>query len=206
MLFYRLMKTLEYETANPGADDDGRVDHYVERYVEREPVPVPVVVDHQVPIESERRQSTPTRYMTTVDTLNTGRRVDGTDETEFTPPFHPINKPLGSQRARSKTPPNMTFTRPTASVSPEPDKPLPAYHHGGDGHQSPGLIDHPNDRPRAQHRSQSKSERDNNRPRGHHRSTRVRHSDPDSQLSYRSGPSVESASSSMSTEIGRAHV
>lgn len=36
VLFYRLIKLLEYETANPGADDDGRETHYDDRYTERD--------------------------------------------------------------------------------------------------------------------------------------------------------------------------
>jgi aquaporin related protein len=36
VLFYRLIKFLEYETANPGADDDGRDLRSDDRYVEEE--------------------------------------------------------------------------------------------------------------------------------------------------------------------------
>ena len=32
MLFYRLIKFLEYETANPGADSDGHEVRYDDRY------------------------------------------------------------------------------------------------------------------------------------------------------------------------------
>lgn len=36
VIFYRLIKLLEYETANPGADSDGRDERYAERYGDNE--------------------------------------------------------------------------------------------------------------------------------------------------------------------------
>lgn len=36
VIFYRLIKFLEYESANPGADSDGREIRYDDRYAEEE--------------------------------------------------------------------------------------------------------------------------------------------------------------------------
>ncbi|KAF2709836.1 aquaporin-like protein [Pleomassaria siparia CBS 279.74] len=64
VVFYRLIKLLEYETANPGADSDGR-----------ELFPAPVS-GHDG------------------DTRHASRRTDGTNDSESLPHFHPIHKSL----------------------------------------------------------------------------------------------------------------
>lgn len=173
VIFYRLIKLLEYETANPGADSDGHEVRYVE--------PPRPVVDTST---SEFDSSTPTRYMTAVDANALGRRVDGTDESEFLPPFHPISKSLAQQPVKRTSP-----AHPAANGngrSSNPLRPLPVYQHGGDGHRSQTFIDRPSDRPRAQHRPATGS-------------SRSRYSEHDSDGRYRRGPSLESGSSTINS-------
>ena len=130
------------------------------------------------------------------DTVKAGaRRTDGTDETDFFPPIHPINKPLPPRQTSVALPYQHTSSccneasTDTAKFS-LPSQPLPIYQqHGMDGHHSRTEIDHPNDRPRARHRRSSLSSH------SHYTS----HRDSDSAHSYHSGPSVESGSAGYSS-------
>lgn len=68
----------------------------------------------------------------------------------------------------------------------ELSQPMPAFIHGGDGHHSDtdsSSLDHPNERPRAQHTHSSR------------RSTQTQH-EMASNIGYRNGPSAESGTSS----------
>jgi aquaporin related protein len=188
VVFYRLIKFLEYETANPGADSDGREGRYTES---------PEVVDN-VRRESKSRTCGETwliAYANSIVTL--GHRTDGTDgtnESGFVPPIHPLNesvRPRLSISSRYIT--NNTASTDTGAYSlPNlPRQPAPIHQHGFDGHHS---IDHPNDRPRAQHRNISnRSVHSRSRSRSQHS-----HHEEASDRSFRSAPSAESGSSSYS--------
>ncbi|KAF2876978.1 aquaporin-like protein, partial [Massariosphaeria phaeospora] len=153
VLFYRLIKLLEYETANPGADGDG----HEARYAESAP-------------DTPRRTSKFQIF---------SQHTDGTDDTAFLPPNRPINGPLPS---RSSSWSRYTTANVGTGVGSLPAHPLPTLQHGSDGHYSErSPIDHPNDRPRAQHRRSSLSSRSQYEIASEH--------------SYRSGPSTESGSS-----------
>ncbi|KAF2022154.1 aquaporin-like protein [Aaosphaeria arxii CBS 175.79] len=163
VVFYRLIKALEYETANPGADGDGQELRY-----QRPETPVGD--------NAEARQSS---------TGLARRTTDGTDDSDFLPPIHPINKPFTQPHFLSSS--HYTTTSASSAHS-QPTRPPRVYRHGLDGNRSASssesALDHPNDRPRAQHR------RSTIRP------SRARSETSDS--SYRSGPSLESRSSSAS--------
>ncbi|KAL5406704.1 hypothetical protein PMIN04_011953 [Paraphaeosphaeria minitans] len=170
VLFYRLIKFLEYETANPGADDDGREIQYDDRYAEEE-------------ARTSRRAVRAT--------------TDGTHEPDLLPPFHPLNRPVSGLQK-----PSLPRYHVNGDVSTElgaiplsdlPNKPSATFQHGGDGHYS---IDHPNERPRAQHLLGSYSTRSRSQPYSES------HYDDASEQSYRSGPSVESGDSDSSSRSG----
>jgi aquaporin related protein len=188
VIFYRLIKFLEYETANPGVDSDGRPVVPV-RYVES---PVPEVVDTRGASESDLRHR-PSRYVTAVD-IPTGRRTDGTDESDFAPPFHGLNKPhvqhqehvSGKEGAPTVNISNGNSTSSTSTSAQPPQRPSPIHPHGTDGHRSSEWIDHPIDRPRAHHAHNSSR---SSRSRSHYSEFH------NSDSRYRSGPTLESASS-----------
>jgi aquaporin related protein len=130
------------------------------------------------------------------DTVIAGtRRTDGTDESDFFPPIHPINEPpplrhttLAFPSQSSSSHYNKTSAD-TGSLS-LPSQPLPIYQqHGMDGHHSRNEIDHPDDRPRARHYCSSLSSNSNY----------TAHHDTDTTRSYHSGPSVESGSATNSS-------
>ncbi|KAF2000739.1 aquaporin-like protein [Amniculicola lignicola CBS 123094] len=153
VVFYRLIKALEYETANPGADGDGRDTH----------------TTPETPAEDPRRDGNVAR-----------RTTDGTDESDFLPPIHPINERLQERR------PTTSFLYNTTSASSVPNPPQPIFRLGGDAHHSHTSINHPNNRPRAQHRGSSFS-------------SRMHSAEQESDHSYRSAPSAESGSISHSS-------
>ncbi|KAF2440650.1 aquaporin-like protein, partial [Karstenula rhodostoma CBS 690.94] len=166
VLFYRLIKFLEYETANPGADGDGREIHYDDRYAEEEAGP-------------SRRAGKSLIHNT-----------DGTNDSDFLPPFHPLNKPVSEQQKPTLPHHHVnggTWTEMGAiPLSDLPKEPPATFQHGGDGHYS---IDHPNERPRAQHLPRSYLTRSRSQPYSESQYEEA------SEQSYRSGPSVESGGS-----------
>ncbi|OAG10354.1 aquaporin-like protein, partial [Paraphaeosphaeria sporulosa] len=159
VLFYRLIKLLEYETANPGADDDGREIRYDDQYAEEE-------------AGTSRRAGKALVRATT----------DGTNESDFLHPFHPLNKPVSELQK-----PVLTESS-AIPLSNLPSKPSATFQHGGDGQYS---IDHPNERPRAQHLPRSYSTRARSLSQPYSES----HYDETSEQSYRNGPSIESGDS-----------
>lgn len=187
VLFYRLIKFLEYETANPGADSDGQDVRYDIRYVQDD-------------ADDSTHGSRFGIFTLATNICPYAKRVlgrattDGTAESDFVPPFHPINRPISELHKPTLPRYNVNKIKLASSgaisLSDVPHKPQTAFPHGGDGHYS---IDHPNERPRAQHRQSSYSM--------HSRS----HSQPESQyeeaseLSYRSGPGAESGGSDYSS-------
>ncbi|KAF2258366.1 aquaporin-like protein [Lojkania enalia] len=152
VLFYRLIKILEYETANPGADSDGRE------------------VRETRHAESRDSSDEPHR--------SARHRTDGTDESEFLQPVHPIGNPLPPSRLNVSTPRGVSSA--DTGMYFIPSHPSPVYLHGSDGQHSP--IDHANERPRAQHRRSSLN------------SSRSRYTELESETSYQSGPTAESGS------------
>jgi aquaporin related protein len=187
VLFYRLIKLLEYETANPGADGDGREERYAESHeavddVRRE--------GRSKPREDDLQIAYTNRF------VPLDRRTDGTDESVFVPPIHPLNKPMqvhrpasfrhnASHKASADTD---MYVLPTLPSQPTAQS-APSHQQGYDGNNS---IDHPNDRPRAQHGSNSAyvslHSRSGSRS---HQSNYEEASDH----SFRGGPSAESGSS-----------
>ena len=120
--------------------------------------------------------------------------TDGTNESDFVPPFHPIDRSV-SERQKPALPrchvnKNTTPDKGAISLSDLPHKPPATFRHGGDGHYS---IDHPNERPRAQHSlsSYSRHSRSQSHPESQYEEA--------SEQSYRSGPSVESGGSDSSS-------
>jgi aquaporin related protein len=118
------------------------------------------------------------------------------------PPIHPLNESVQpGRKIPSRHAANNTASADTGAYSlPSlPSQPAAVHQHGYDGHHS---IDHPNDRPRAQHRSTSAygSLHSRSQSRSHHS-----HYEEVSDRSFRSGPSAESGSSSYtSTSRGSA--
>ncbi|CAI6335897.1 unnamed protein product [Periconia digitata] len=147
VLFYRLIKVLEYETANPGADSDGSNQPHTNS-----------------PPEEDEEEGRP------------NNRTDGTNESEFVPPFHPINKPANSHRSYS----SRYEMRDNESHL---LRPLPSQPHSGDGPHSIDL----DERPRAQHHPISVQSR------------APSHFDEASDHSFRSAPNTESGSSEYSS-------
>lgn len=134
--FYKLMKLLDYATANPGADSDG-LEMYHSRSADR----------------------SPTRYDTAQTSKSLGffldilpnsaidhHATDGTGEQDFAMPLQ-----------TSTRQPTMSQTRAIPSLV-RPATPTPAYMQTLDGHRSE-IVNHPDDRPRAHHkRNSSQSE------------------------------------------------
>ncbi|KAF1936533.1 aquaporin-like protein [Clathrospora elynae] len=140
VVFYRLMKTLEYESANPGADHDG--------------------------LEKIHGPRAATEYEDAQ--LSTHHATDGANEHDFSAQSH-SEKRQPTRLQRQVMP---STTGPTK----KPTTPAPAFTHGMDGHQS-DHVNHPDDRPRAQHTHSSS------------------HYEMASDQSYRHGPNAESGSS-----------
>lgn len=149
VMFYRAIKVLEYETANPGADGDGQNTAVAETRAQ---------TDYQ-----DARQN---REMT-----------DGTLETDFATRLQHAkrNPALPLRPARSSHEDVELSVTPANGKSGQQG---PAFVHGGDGHHrsdtGDSTLDHPNDRPRAQHTRSS------------------RNSSASRYDSYRGGPSAES--------------
>ena len=187
VVFYRLIKLLEYETANPGADSDGREERYPES---------PEVTDD---VRRESKSSTCAEvsqiaYANSIVPLV--RPTDGTDDTMFMPPIHAFNKPVQTRRtssSRCATNNTTSANSGVGSLPSPPIQPLSVHQLGYDGHES---IDHPNDRPRAQHCSNSAygSLHSRSQSRSHHS-----HHVETSDCSFRNAPSAESGSSSYSS-------
>ncbi|KAH7078774.1 aquaporin-like protein [Paraphoma chrysanthemicola] len=123
VVFYRLIKALEYETANPDADGDGQ--------------------------ESYRRESVTTAGYDE-EGQRTRRMTDGTNDTDFATRFqhakhNPVTPPC--QVASS----HYHSTSRGTTLREKPSQTSPAFHFGGDGHYSDTSLDHPTDRPRAHH-------------------------------------------------------
>lgn len=182
VLFYRFIKFLEYETANPGADGDGNEVRYDESYAAEE-------------VEDPRRGSRLyiLHYNEASHSTNgaLGRTTtDGTNESEFSPPFNQASRPAPELHKSILPRYNVNGHISTESggiaLSNLPNKPPASFHHGGDGQYS---IDHPNERPRAQHglSSYSSRSRSQSHPEPQYEET--------SERSYRSGPSAESGGS-----------
>ncbi|KAH3939350.1 hypothetical protein HBH98_238780 [Parastagonospora nodorum] len=154
VVFYRFIKTLEYETANPGADGDG----------------------HELHDYRGSRDETRT---------STRQTTDGTDETDFGTRIQTAKRnPAAPARQNTSSRYDTTFSGSTTNG--ELSQPMQAFVHGGDGHRSDtdtSSLDHPNERPRAQHTYSSR------------RSNQSNH-DMASNIGYRNGPSVESGTSS----------
>jgi aquaporin related protein len=186
VIFYRLIKTLEYETANPGADGDGHELHdyhgsrgrtsYDDTRATSKlcpPLPSPYPGQHL--------------NGTNANASAAHRTTDGTDETDFgtrvqTAKSGPVTP---SRQVGSSSQYDTTFTGST--MNGEVSQPMPAFTHGGDGHHRSHTgsesLDHPNERPRAKHTRSS-------------RRSSQSHYEMASNNSYRHGPSAESGRSS----------
>ncbi|CAO2657224.1 Nn.00g033500.m01.CDS01 [Neocucurbitaria sp. VM-36] len=128
VIFYRLIKVLEYETANPDAESDGHDAHHLK--------------SRQHGGYDDTRTST--RHTT-----------DGTDEHDFATQLQSgTRQPARIQRQVMPSSNNPTDT---ADVE-KPTQPSPAFAHGMDGHRSDSLntaAQQHDDRPRAQHKRNS---------------------------------------------------
>ncbi|KAH7406232.1 aquaporin-like protein [Phaeosphaeria sp. MPI-PUGE-AT-0046c] len=152
VIFYRLIKVLEYETANPGADGDGQ----------------------NPPVGDTRAQ---TDYQ---DACQNREMTDGTLETGFATRLqHAKRNPALPPCQRTSL--QEAVDLPVSTTNRLLSQPLPAFVYGGDGHHRSDsddqTLDHPNDRPRAQHTHNS------------------RLSSGSRYDSYRNGPSAESGRS-----------
>ena len=175
VIFYRLIKVLEYETANPDADGDGRELHHGGRRV-------PTDYDDA----RSQCKSSPIqggyRSLCDTDSCIARRTTDGTDETDFATRLQSAKRnPVAPSRHTMTSHYNTTLLDSTTNE--KPSQPSTAFRYGGDGHRSDSSLDHPNDRPRAQHTRSSR------------RSSQYYEMTP-SNNSYRSGPSAESGRSS----------
>ncbi|KAI8937974.1 hypothetical protein NX059_005654 [Plenodomus lindquistii] len=133
VVFYRLIKVLEYETANPGAESDGQ-----EAYRVGSAAPADYH-DPRVP---------------------THQATDGTNEHDFGTQLQGgRHQPVRIQRQvvpAFKNHPSI----PTTFVE-KPEQPRPVYIVGMDGHRSSSpatVVNHPDDRPRAHHAQNSSTD------------------------------------------------
>jgi aquaporin rerated protein, other eukaryote len=187
VVFYRFMKVLEYETANPGADGDGQEDRFV-----RSSTPLD---DHSHNGHGHGGELLYSDFDSTfpavpsADGVLARHATDGADDTEFLPPFHPINKSLTQPHLVSPT--GIDTVLAEIGLPDLPERPIPACQLGNDGQVSDpdSSIDHPNDRPRA-HNSHSTA-----------RSSRSHYTESTDQ-SYRNGPDLELGSSRSSSSTG----
>lgn len=117
------------------------------------------------------------------DSCLDGRTTDGANETEYAHRFTSRPKtqryPVTPSRRDPSSDSNISMQ---TALHVKPSTPAPAFLHGFDGHRSDSYLDHPNDRPRAQHTCSSR------------RSSRSHYELSD--RSYRSGPDAESGRSS----------
>jgi aquaporin related protein len=122
------------------------------------------------------------RCSKSTDTPIARHTTDGADETDF------ATRLQTAKRNPAKVPPQTTSphhgTMPLHSATHgKISQPIPAFIHGGDGHhRSDNSLDHPNDRPRAQHTRSRRSSQSNY--------------EMTSDSSYRNGPNAESGRSS----------
>jgi aquaporin related protein len=115
----------------------------------------------------------------------TAQSTDGTDETDFATRLQTAKR-NPANIARPVTSLQSNTTSSDTSLRDKVPQPFPAFVHGSDGHRSDNsdsALDHPNDRPRAQH---SRSSRRSSQ--SHYEMT------PDD--GYRNGPRAESGRSS----------
>ncbi|KAB2098909.1 hypothetical protein AG0111_0g12739 [Alternaria gaisen] len=122
VIFYRLMKMLEYETANPGADHDGREAYH----------------EHGVGRSSTQYEVSGARHAT-----------DGADEREQVRKLRSSVVPSAMVQ-RQQMPSLDTMSTSTGFVE-KPAAPMPAHLQMFDGHRS-DTVNHPEDRPRAHHK------------------------------------------------------
>ncbi|KAI4712802.1 hypothetical protein J4E89_001777 [Alternaria sp. Ai002NY15] len=126
-IFYRLMKMLEYETANPGADHDGREVYH----------------EHGAGRSSTHYEATSARQAT-----------DGTDEYDFAKQLRSgTRQPTMTQRQAM---PSFGTLSTSTGHTEKPAAPLPVHMQTLDGHRS-DTVNHPEDRPRAHHNRGSSS-------------------------------------------------
>jgi len=167
--FYRLIKVLEYETANPGAESDGQ-----DIYRAGSEVPMDYR-DSRAPSESHPRSA----GLQIAHHSSAHQTTDGTNEYDFATQLQAgKHQPARIQRQVAPVPESHSTL--STALEEKPAKPMPVFTMGMDGHQSDSpssAVNHPDDRPRAHHRRGS--------------STYERASD----YSYRSGPSTESGGS-----------
>lgn len=129
--FYRLIKVLEYETANPGAESDG---HDVDKVGPAAP--------------ADYRESRVPTHQTT----------DGTDEHDFGTFLQGGTHRRANIRRQVVPVHNIRTSIPTALVE-KPERPMPVFIMSMDGHRSDSLstaVNYANDRPRA-HQAQNSS-------------------------------------------------
>lgn len=110
--------------------------------------------------------------------IATRQTTDGTNETNFAPPFESTARHITGLHHHTTASHNNV--KPMVSTGqPKTTKPAPAFHHGMDGHRSDNDIDHPDNRPRAKHTRSSNSRYEMASDNG-----------------YRDGPNAESGQSS----------
>lgn len=123
--------------------------------------------------------------------------TDGTNDSDFLPHFHPLDRTVSELQKPALPRYHVNGDRSTDTgaipLSDLPTKPPATFRHGGDGHNS---IDHPNERPRAQHLPGSFSTRSRSQPYSESQYEEV------SEQSYHSGPSIESVGSDSSSRSG----
>jgi len=125
--FYILMKSLGYETANPGADDDGRGES-----------------------NSGAVGRSPTRYQTTQPPLHA---TDGADEHDFVTQLQSGKRQ--PTKVHCQAMPSLHGAASTMTdYTEEPMTPTLTSMHTLDGHRS-DTINHPDDRPHAHHKRNS---------------------------------------------------
>jgi aquaporin related protein len=111
--------------------------------------------------------------------------TDGANETDFATRLQHAKRNPAMQKRQPKSPDHNTSMDAAADV--KSSAPMPAFLHGGDGHHRSDSdndsLDHPNDRPRAQHTHSSRRSSQSNY-------------EIASDRSYRNGPSAESGKSS----------
>jgi aquaporin related protein len=164
------MKALEYETANPGADHDGREVYHEHGH------------GHGGTTRYETAQTSTSRshtmFFDTYPDLPVARQAtDGADERDVATRFQSGTRHLAKTQHQAM--PSMTdaaTVSTTKDCTGKPATPTPVYMHGMDGHRD--TVNHPDDRPRAHHYK--------------HKSSQYEMA---SDSSYRHGPSAESGSS-----------
>jgi len=163
--FYRLMKMLGYETANPGTDGDGR-EVYNSRPADRSPTSY----------QTGQIRTWPTLPFHVHSNICVAlHATDGTDEHDFVIQFQSGNRQPTKIHHQALSSLHGTTSTITDCIE-KPRASTPVYMHNLDGHRTK-TINHPDDRPRA-----------------HHRRSSSQH-EMASESSYRHGPNAESGSS-----------